>query len=174
MLAVKERYRVCRTDDDFAKFAHFFIRHRKAFSDRFSLVNAILHMLYTIEESRIMIIESEADQTIGAMLYRYQTADGNPDPDGDTAFVDSVVLIAALRSSRMFVRGFRHLVRHMLTENPKVQTFQFCAMQSNVYLTRLYSKFASIIGEKEGEFGMEHIFSADIRALAQYLGKSDK
>lgn len=171
---MQAHYRLCQSDEDYAQFTLFFIRHRKDFSHQFSLADALMHTLLTIDISRILLILDEMNQTIGWMHYRYVAADYEPHPTGEIAFVDSVIMTEEYRSSRLFVRGFRHLVHHIAIENPLVSKFQFYTLQDHSYLNRLYAKFASIIGQREGYHGIENIFSANFPILLQYLNNSDR
>ncbi|MBW7475863.1 GNAT family N-acetyltransferase [Paenibacillus oenotherae] len=166
-------YRLCRTDEDFVRFTLFFIRHRKDFSADFSLSDTLMHALETIPSSHILLIAGSSDETIGWGMYRYVTADYEPHPEGEIVFVDSVVIGEKYRSSRLFVSGFRQLANHIAAENRHVRTFQFFALQDNPYLTRLYSKFAAIIGQREGYHGVENIFSTEFHNLLKYINYSD-
>ncbi|MCP1309984.1 GNAT family N-acetyltransferase [Paenibacillus tyrfis] len=167
-------YRVCRSDEDYAQYALFFIRHRQDFSRHFSLADALMHTLETIQTSTIVLVIDKKGQTIGWAHYRYMTPDGEAHPEGEIAFVDSAITTEAHRSSRLFVEGFRHLVHHMAAENRGIRVFQFHALADNAYLTRLYSKFARIIGRREGYHGTENLFSADFAALLHYVAKYTK
>lgn len=167
-------YRVCKNDEDFIEYALFFIRHRKDFSRLFSLSDTLMHVLETIRTSHIILVLDQMDNTIAWMNYRYVTQEYEPHPEGEIAFVDSVIMKESQRSSRLFVNGFRHLVNYIDQENHHVRTFQFHALADNVYLTRLYSKFADIIGQREGYHGTENIFSADFSRLLQYVNRAQK
>lgn len=165
--------RICRTDEDFVQFTLFFIRHHKDFSSNFSLSDTLMHTLETIQTSHIQLILDDSNRTIGWVVYRYVTADYEPHPEGEIVFIDSVIITKEYRSSRLFVTGLRQLLRHIAAENRHVRTFQFFALQNDRYLTRLYSKFATITGQRDGYHGTENIFSNDFHNVLKYFDISD-
>ncbi|WP_231955994.1 GNAT family N-acetyltransferase [Aneurinibacillus soli] len=133
-----------------------------------------MHTLETIGASHIILVLDQMDNTIAWMNYGYVTKDYEPHPDGEIAFVDSVIMTETHRGSRLFVKGFHYLVNHINEENRHVRTFQFYALADNTYLTKLYSKFADIIGQRDGYHGRENIFSADFPRLLRYLNRAQK
>ncbi|OXM85705.1 hypothetical protein [Paenibacillus rigui] len=163
------QYHLCKTDDDFVQYTLFFVRYRSEFSRRFSLSDALMHALETIQTSHIMLLSLPTGEVIGWAQYRYFSEGYEPDPNGDIVFVDSAITLEPYRSTRLFIQGFRVLAAHIAQENPLVRTFQFCALADNAYLKRLYSKFADIIGQREGYHGTEDLFSTDFPKLLQYL-----
>ena len=167
-------YRVCKSDEDFVKYALFFIQHRKDFSRSFSLSDVLMHILEKVGDSHIILLLDEMDHTIAWMNYQYVTQDYELHPEGEIALVDSVVMADHHRGSRLFLNGFRYLVNHIYQENPHVRIFQFHALADHVYLTRLYSKFATIIGQREGYNGMDNVFSTDFSKLIRYLNRAPK
>ncbi|NME98733.1 GNAT family N-acetyltransferase [Aneurinibacillus aneurinilyticus] len=166
-------YRRCESDENYAQFTLFFIRHRTDFNSRFSLYDTLIHVLESIHDSHIILVEDAMNKMIGWCHYRYVTADYQPDPEGEIAFVNSIIVAKEYRSSRLFIQGFRHIVNQITEENSCVKHLQFYAQSDNAYLNRLYSKFASIIGEHEGYHGTENIYSADLDRLLRYLKKKD-
>lgn len=167
------KFRRCETDEDFAKFTLFFIRHRREFHPHFYLNTTLQHIMETIQHARIILIEDLQDNVIGWAHYHYYSDDYQSDPNGTIAFVDSIIISADYRSSRLFFQGFRHFVHHISCENAAVQSFQFCALEDNVYLNRLYSKFARPIGKREGYNGLENVFSTEFGKLLTYLNRSN-
>lgn len=167
-------YRVCRTEEDFVQFTLFFIRHRKDFSANYSLADVLMHTLETIPTSHIFLTLDGNNKIVAWGVYRYTDADYEPHPEGEIVFVDSAVIAEQHRSSRLFLNGLLHMVRHIAEENDNVRTFQFFALQDHAYLTRLYSKFATIVGQREGSHGMENIFSSNLHNILNYVDKFEK
>lgn len=162
-------FRNCIRDEDYVQFTLFFIRNRQSFDSQFTLGDAIYHILDTIDRAKILLILDKAEQLVGWGHYQYATPDQEPDNKGEIVFINSVMLLPEMRGSRVFIQGFRCLVQQIIEENPHVKQFQFYAQSENLYLNRLYSKFADVIGEREGLYGSEHIYSAAIPQLTHYL-----
>ncbi|MFT9849464.1 GNAT family N-acetyltransferase [Aneurinibacillus sp. REN35] len=163
--------RRCVSDEDYAQFTLFFIRHRTDFDRRFSLSDTIFHILESIHDSHIVLIEDTNSNMIGWGHYKYVTPDYQPDPQGEIAFINSVIITKEYRSSRLFFHGFGELVGQIAEENSHVKQLHFYAQIENAYLNRLYSKFASVIGQHEGYHGTENIYAADFKKLVHYLRK---
>lgn len=166
---MKIEYDFGSSGENLAAFSLYFIRHRKAFSRNFTLEKALLHLLETLSVSELLLLRDEQRAIVGYASFRCQQLDGQPDPQGKVAFVDSVVLEEDHRSSRVFVRSFREMVRYMLENYRGVQLFQFHALADQPYLNRLYGKFAEITGQAEGIHGPENIYTVDIDKLYSYL-----
>jgi len=84
-----------------------------------------------------MLILSQEGDTIGWVHYRYLSSNYEPVREGEIAFVDSVIINEAYRSSRLFIQGFRFLANHIAAENTKVKKFEFHALASHTYLNLL-------------------------------------
>jgi hypothetical protein len=166
---MNERYLMCEDDMDYARYSQFFIRHYFDFSKSFTLSDAIMHTLETIAQARIMLILDEHDQVIAWAHYRFIDEAGGADSAGAIAFVDSVIIARAHRSSRLFLRSFRQMLQFMLQDNPNAHNIRFTALADNVYLNRLYSKFAEPLGQREGAHGVEQVYAAKIPNVTSYL-----
>ncbi|MGG1634139.1 GNAT family N-acetyltransferase [Paenibacillus sp. NRS-1760] len=166
------QYRVCKNDADLAQYALYFIRHRTDFSSKFSLPDSLYHILQSLQQSKVMLILSLEGDTIGWAHYRYLSTEYEPVREGEIAFVDSVIINDAYRSGRLFINGFRFLANHIAAENPKVRTFEFHALASHAYLNRLYSKFATIVGQRDGYHEIENAYSTDFNQLLHYLNRT--
>ncbi|WP_134683675.1 GNAT family N-acetyltransferase [Brevibacillus migulae] len=166
-------FRPCLTDDDYVQFTRFFIENRLDFSQSFSLNDTLLHILQTLQDSRIILVVSNQDQVVGWGHYQYLGADEEPDSQGEIAFINSVILAKAYRRhSLLFLRGLRYLTKQIYKENPAVKQVRFHALSENAYLNRLYAKFTRVIGEREGDHGHEHIYATSLEELMAYLSIS--
>lgn len=159
----------CIQDEDYVQFTLFFMRNRHEFSNQFTVSDTLYHVLDTIQHSKVILIFNQSDQVVGWGHYQYASPGQEPDPQGEIVFINSVILLEEFRGSRAFFHGFRFLVNQIMEENRHVKQFQFYAQSENEYLNRLYAKFADVIGEREGLYGHENIYSVDILQLAAYL-----
>lgn len=166
--------RRCESDEDYAQFTLFFLRHRADFNPTFTLADALHHIVGTIDSTHILLVINTQNQVMGWSYYRFIDADGNPDAEGETVFVDSIIIAEELRRSRTFYQGFRDMVQQVARENSHVQSMQFHAETDNAYLNRLYSKFASVIDQTEGFFSSENIYAADFNELYRYFWGNTK
>lgn len=164
------QFRRCTSDHDFAQFTLFFLRNRLEFNQVFSLTDSLVHILTFLPDSHLILIEEEQGKLIGWGHYQYVTAERQPDPEGEVCYIHSVIVEEKYRSSRVFLNGFRFLLRQVQEENAQVKQVTFCAAAEHVYLNRLYSKFAQVAGEQEGYHGQENIYMAEMNQLAAYLG----
>jgi len=163
-------FRRCLTEDDYVQFTRFFIENRLDFSATFTLNNTLLHILQTIRDSQIILVVDERDKAVGWAHYQYFTAAYQLDPHGELAFINSTILAKEYRrSGRLFLNGFRYLAKQIGEENPHVNQVQFCAQSENAYLNRLYAKFANVIGQREGDHGLENIYASEYNQLLSYL-----
>lgn len=164
------QFRKCTSDHDFAQFTLFFMRNRLEFSRMFSLSDALAHILTFLPDSHLILIEDERGKLVGWGHYQYMTAERQPDPEGEICYIHSVIVEEKYRRSRVFLKGFRYLIRQVQTENAQVKQVTFCADAEHAYLNRLYAKFAQVAGEQEGYYGQENIYMSEINQLASYLG----
>lgn len=164
----------CTTEEDYEKFAMFYLRNRNAFDDAFDLPYTVLDALGSltimIKETRILFVSDEQQEVIGAVCYSYGTR-GNHFEDKHVVFVDCVLIIKEYRSSLFFVRYFLKMIEHIANENRNVKEFRFYAHRTHQYVHRLYSKFATVIAEIEDYSGIKDVYSVEFDGLVQYLEK---
>ncbi|MBA9086630.1 hypothetical protein FHR92_003110 [Fontibacillus solani] len=150
----------CVRDEDYARFTRFYAARCRQFNSEYYLLDALLHLVSTLSETHILLFDDDEGQLIA--FFQYKVED-------DTAFIDSAMLSEHYRSSRVFYEGFRDVARHILAEHKNIETVQFYALADNLYLTRLYSKFADKTGVRKGGFGLENIFVVKKEQLLKYL-----
>jgi len=150
-------------DNDYARFARFYLKHSEQFDEQYMLHDALLHLITTIPETPLLLLDDEEGRLAGFIQYRYM--DNNV-----KAFIESAILIEAYRSSRAFFHGFRDLVRVMLEETEsKVQHVHFHAAATNDYVNRLYGKFARFSGSVDRNGRIEHVYVTGMDDLLRYL-----
>ncbi|MHA7965098.1 hypothetical protein ACX93W_13225 [Paenibacillus sp. CAU 1782] len=162
-------FKLCRADEEYAAYCNYFIQHRKQFHASYMFGDAIAHLVGYLQEARIVLVLNDMEQIVGAGHYMIVDEEQQFDANGTTAFIPTTILSPGYRQSRVFYTGLREFVRIILTDAPQVNKLQFEALAENVYLNRLYSKFASPIGEQEGPFGNMVIYSTDVAPLKNYL-----
>lgn len=163
--------RLCESDEDYAQFSLFFIRHRKDFNSQFSLYNSLEHLLETMDFSQSILSYNTKGELICCAHYWYTNEGLEPDPKGRAVFIDFVLISKEVRSSRVFFDGFRDLANLIAEDNRGVKQMLFHAQAENAYLNRLYSKFAIPIGEHEGYNGAEIKYASDLTSLLHYLNR---
>ncbi|WP_169085701.1 GNAT family N-acetyltransferase [Paenibacillus sp. PL91] len=166
---MRAQHIICRTDADFARYALFFIKNRQDFRNNITLADALINIMHTLPESSIMLILDSNNQTIGWGNFRYVSSDYEPNPNGEIAFVDSVIIEEKYRSSKLFLDGFHRLIQHIANDNQRVQWMEFNVLASHRYLNRLYSKFALKIGEYDGAYERENRYRGNFQEIKKYL-----
>lgn len=171
---MRATFRNCVSAEDYAQFTLYFIRNRQDFSVEFTLCDTLFHIIDSIDQSQIILIFDPMNTVIGWGHYRYVNTQNQHDPAGEIVFVESVIVSKEYRSTRLFVTGLCYLVNQIARENTHVRLLQFRAQEQNVYLNRLYSKFAQISGQHEGNYGMENLYSSEFQRLQSYLNRVNR
>ncbi|MDQ0171250.1 GNAT family N-acetyltransferase [Paenibacillus tundrae] len=149
-------------DSDYARFTRFYLANSEEFDQQYMLHDALIHLISTLPETHLLLLDDEQGQLGGYGQYRYTE-------DRKKVFIDSVILEKSHRSSRVFFAGFRDLVLHLCQENPEIQALQFHAVANNRYVNRLYSKFAKHTDTQVREGRTEHVYTAELDELLDYL-----
>jgi len=161
------------SDNERAKFSAMFITYREHFSKQMSLEEALIYLLTNLEQSSIVLSFNEHQQVIAAMNY-WLTSDDEftYDANGGCLYISSVIIHPEQRSSRVFMQGFRdsinYIDQHVL---PKPHTVAFAAQDSNPYVNKLYRKFATFSGQREGFHGLENIYKVNFNDLKYFLNR---
>lgn len=149
-------------DEDYARFARFYLANCDAFDEQYMLHDALLHLIHTIQQTHLLLFDDEQGHVSAFIQYHYTE-------DQRTAFIESAVLAKKYRSSRAFFAGLRDVVLWICQENPEVQSIQFYAVANNRYTNRLYSKFAVWTDIQVRNGRTEHVYTADLDPLLIYL-----
>lgn len=163
----------CVTDEDYEKFAFFFLHNRKIFDDMYPLLESIGSLYVMIDETTILLFSRQQDGVIAAASYTFGTRECNFE-DKDVVFIDCVLIKKEYQNSRLFVRSFRQMLQHIAKEHKEVKEVRFNAYRHHYYIHELYKKFATIIGEREDFFGIQDVFSVEFDCLVQYLDQLGK
>lgn len=86
-------------DEDYARFARFYLTNSDEFDEQYMLHDALLHLISTVQQEHLLLFDDEQGQLSAFIQYRYTE-------DGNTAFIDSAILAEKYRSSRIFLQGF--------------------------------------------------------------------
>lgn len=161
----------CATDDDYAKASLFMLQNKTELHPGLSTVD-IITLLYYYMTAGSLIMVMDADEHMLAVGAYYM---GTPEQEfvdkQRVVLVDNVIVARSYRSTRVFIRGFRYLLSQIIEDNQEVQEFRFVALSENTYLQKLYPKFASFIGSREGTIGTEDIYSVEIHKLRTFLDR---
>ncbi|MGG3801164.1 hypothetical protein [Metabacillus fastidiosus] len=159
----------CVAEEDYEKFTYFFLRNRNEFDDVYPILDTVGSIYTMISETNILLFYDN-DKVIAAMSYSYGTRECNFE-DKHIVFIDCSLIENKYRKSYLFIRGFQEVVRHMAEENKDCKEVRFYAYRHHKYIHRLYKKFATVIEEKEGYFGLQDVFSVEFDRLVTYLGR---
>ncbi|MDT9720080.1 hypothetical protein QVE09_14280 [Paenibacillus sp. ClWae2A] len=149
-------------DEDYARFARFYLTNSDEFDEQYMLHDALLHLISTVQQAHLLLFDDEQGQLSAFIQYRYTK-------DRNTAFIDSAILAEKYRSSRVFFAGLRDVVLWICEENCDIQTLQFHAVAENRYINRLYSKFAKRTDVQVRNGRTEHVYTAELDTLLAYL-----
>jgi hypothetical protein len=81
--------------------------------------------------------------------------------------LDNVIIAREYRRTRAFVRGFQHVLRFVLEENPHVEELRFVALGSNRYVQALYGKFAKVTEVRDSNL----VYAVKITSLKAFLNR---
>ncbi|GLC89493.1 hypothetical protein [Lysinibacillus piscis] len=154
----------CQTEEDYERFAVFFLQNRNSFDDMYSILGSIGSLYAIIESSIILLVCNNEGDVIAAVSYTL-----NPPDNPNMALINCALLQKEYQSSLVFVQGFYQMTQHIAANYPQVTEVQFEVYRHHYYIHNLYQKFASIIAEKEGDFGIQDIFAVDFATLTNYL-----
>ncbi len=161
--------RFCENDEDYAQFTLFFLQHRQQFNVHYSLEDALMHLIESMEHSKVLFVYNAEQEVIGTAHY-WPVSEGNTfDPNGKIIFVSSALLVPEARNSRTFLLGLRDIVARIREQMPHIEKMKFYAEASNGYTNRLYSKFAQNIGTNESNYRLENIYEATIDQLERFI-----
>ncbi|RXZ83259.1 hypothetical protein EBB07_08015 [Paenibacillaceae bacterium] len=162
-------YRKCKTPEDFAAYSVYFIRNRKAFNPRYGLNDALSHLLGYVDHAQILLVYNADERLVGYGHYDYVDEDLTFDLQGDTVFIHAAILSPDYRRGRFFYEGLIRLFQLIAEEAHNVQHVRFAAEADHRYLNRLYSKFAAVVGQREGLHGMDNIYGVSFKEMLRYL-----
>lgn len=152
----------CESDYDYARFARYYLAESYQFDRELTFTGTIAHLVTTLHESRLLLFDDERGELSAYLQYKFED-------DGATVFFDSAILSHSFRSGTAFYRGFGDVVRWIGRENGDVELVRFHVLTNEVYLNRLYAKFATFLGEREGGNGREVVYETPFSELCRYL-----
>lgn len=158
----------CKTEEDYEKFAIFFLQNRNMFDDMYPILETLGSLSIMIEETNLLLFYNTQQEVIAAASYTLGLREDHF-KNKEIVFIDCALLKKEYQNSRSFVNGFSQMLKHILEEHKEVKEVQFYAYRHHEYIHRLYKKFANIIGDSEGYFGMQDIFSVEFEKLMQFL-----
>lgn len=163
----------CKTDKDYEKFAVFFLQNRNIFDDMYPILDTLGSLYVMIEETNLLLFQNIHEEVFVAASYTLGVRE-DQFKNKHIVFIDCALLKKEYQNTRSFVKGFLQMLKHILEEHPEVKEVQFYAYRHHGYIHRLYKKFATIIDEKEGYFGMQDVFSVEFYKLTTFLEEFNK
>ncbi|WP_052310088.1 hypothetical protein [Paenibacillus senegalensis] len=144
------------------------MNNSKELNEDYMLDEALLHLIQTLPDTLIMLVENDLGELIAFIQYQYGK---QPDSGEMLLTIETAILASDYRKSRVFYEGFRSILQHILEENPEVKQVQFYALADHRYLNRLYSKFAKRSGVRQSSQRNieENRYIQDIGQLMKYL-----
>lgn len=164
----------CESDKDYAQFTLFFIRNRTDFHSKLSVQDVLQRVLENIENSQILLAYDSTQSPIAWVQYWYTDEEQGLSSDEVNLFIDSLFIEKKNRSTRTFFKLFSELFNQIAEENKQIKDVRFCALANNKYVNRLYSKFATIVGERESYLGTDNIYSANFKQLLHFANRRNK
>ena len=164
----------CESDKEYAQFTLFFIRNRTDFHSELSVRDVLHRILENIEHSHILLAYDSTQSPIAWVQYWYTDEEQEPSSDEENLFIDSLFIDKKNRSTRTFFKLFSELFNQIAEENKQIKDVRFCALANNKYVNRLYSKFATIIGQRESYRGTDNIYSTDFKQLLHSANRKNR
>lgn len=158
--------KVCESDCDYARFARYYLAKSDQFDRHLTMLDMIAHLMTTLHASRLLLFDDDRGELAAYIQYRFED-------DGATVFFDSAILSESFRGGTAFYRGFGDVIRWIGLENGHVRLVRFYALAGDAYLNRLYAKFATAKGKREGGNGREVVYETPFADLKRYL-RADK
>jgi len=161
---------MCESEDDFAQAGLFLLAHKRDLHPSFTTLEMVT-LLYSYDTNgRLLFAADDSNRVVGIAAYYYGTPD-REFQNKDVAWVDVVIFDKAYRGSRLFLQGLLYLVDRIVERHPEVQEVHLAALEDNAYLRRLYSKFATAGGVREGTHDREITFYVNINTIRTILEK---
>ncbi|NMO95557.1 GNAT family N-acetyltransferase [Paenibacillus lemnae] len=159
---MKATVRRCHLDADYASFSRFYLHNCREFDHHYMLQDALVHLIHTVTDAQILLFHDTEDQLVAFIQYRF-------DEDQDYVFIDAAMLAKNYRGSRIFFEGLRDLAKIIAEDHPGVHTVVFHASADNLYINRIYSKFAQRIEVRERNGRIEHVYKVSLKDLMTYV-----
>ncbi|CAI6080000.1 hypothetical protein [Cohnella sp. JJ-181] len=160
---------ICATDDDFAQASLFLLEHMRDVHPSFSVMDTVTLVYQYITEGTIVLVK-EGGEAVGLGAYYHGTRDEAYE-NKDIALIDLALAARSHRGTRVFLDGLGFTVRSIAERHPEVREVRLAAQTANEYLNRLYAKFAAPTGVREGAWGEETLYSAEVTEITAVLGK---
>lgn len=139
-------FRMCRTDEDFARYVLFIMEHFKDLHPNLSAEAAVQMMCDYLFRCEIIIgVRDEDDSVVSSIVFGSDAAAGS----GHVVWVHQVLMKPALRSTFHYFRGLEFLIKAIETYNPDTSEIRLLARSGDRMLKRLYSRLSVAVSEQE-------------------------
>jgi hypothetical protein len=157
----------CETDEHFEKYAKFMIHNRKEMN--LNIKNLISALCNHFSDGKIIIVLNEHQDVIASAVYFIGTPENNF-KDNEIALLDSTILLEEYRTSFIFIKGLKKITNDIQQTKGKVKDVRLLVEKNNIYLNRLYGKFAEIQGERDNVL----IYSTSLEKLVNFIKMFEK
>ncbi len=167
-------YQICETDQAFSEASRFILDRKRDLHLSFSTVGMTAIIYRYITEGKLYLAKETAEGPVMSVTAYFHGTPESDYADKDVILVDMVIADKAYRGSRHFAAGFATFLDHLLATYPEAETMQVVALTDNAYLCRLYAKFMTVSGVREGDVGQETIFTGRILQIRGTLAKYNR
>jgi hypothetical protein len=162
----------CTTDDEVAAACLFLFERKKDLHPSFTSLSTVTLLYRYVTEGRlVMVTDREKERVVAVCGYFYGTPEQEYDDRDRLVLLDIVIIDRDYRRTRVFVRGFQHVLQFVQEENPHVTELRFVAQASNRYVQALYGKFAEAKELRDSELGPEQVYAVKIHSLKAFLNR---
>jgi hypothetical protein len=162
-------YKCTVGDADLGKVSLFFLENIPELHVGFTTLDAVSLLYSYITEGPLLQVEEDG-KVVGVAAYYVGTPERQFE-DRETIFADMVVVDRAYRGTRLFYRGLRYMVGHIMQEHPEAMELRLAALSENTYVCRMYAKFTTPICTRMGKMGEETIFGGEIGKIWTILNR---
>lgn len=164
-------YQICETDQAFSEASIFILDRKRDLHPSFSTVGMTANIYRYITEGRLYLAKEKPNGPIMSVTAYFHGTPESEFADRDVILVDMVIADKSYRGSRHFAAGFATFLDHLLASHPEATVLRVVALTENAYNCRLYSKFMTASGVREGATGQETVFSGRILQIRGILAK---
>ncbi|WP_270171144.1 hypothetical protein [Paenibacillus sp. SYP-B4298] len=160
----------CETDQERAQVSLFLLKNRRDFHPSFT-VQDIMDLIYSyMTEGHAIYIADDQGAVLGVCAYYIGTRE-QQFADRERAFLDMGLSHRSVRGTRAFVKGLIYLIDQLEEQHDGIQEVCFRTLTEKRDLTRMYAKFARLVGTMEGPLGEESCFAESLPELKANLDK---
>jgi len=160
----------CTSDEQLAAVSSFMLEHKRSLHASYSTMDMVMTLYSYITDGHLIQVTDADGRVIGAAAYFIGTPEREY-ADQEVAFIDVAIAHPAYRGTRLFLAGLNYTVQSIREHHPQVSEIRLAALSDNVYVCKLYAKFATFYHNRDGSIGQETVFRAKIDEISTFLAK---